>query len=277
MYALLHRIREQGWPYWLETDILDMVPTDHIPYVWRWTDKQTIALYYARNNVPWIAGQNIFFDDFGNSVPIVQPYEYELLHSQSLLGVVTDGYEYMDLIQFASRNELTVRQAPYPPMNEIVPRSVSTDFLVYDKTLSRNESKLASVVHGLSSIGSVEHVVYGEYNQERYHELLAHTKTVVYLADNDRYPVAMLEALSSGCNVIGAYRCCGPAIDMPHYPFSPTRYPYCPDDICRVARELPQMSLDDKSENAALANEWIAKFPERFIGCLKSLTDNLGD
>jgi len=269
MHAMLERIKAEGWPDWLEVGLPELVPRNHIPLVWRWTDKQSVASYYARNNVPWIAGQNIFFDDFGNAVPIIQKYEYELIHSRSLLGVITDGSHYQDVIQFASRHTIDVHQAPYPPPRLIDPVSCDIDFLVYDKTIDRGNSPLASIVNALP--GRVEYVVYGDYKQEDWFGLIANAGTVVYLADNDRYPVAMIEALSAGCDIIGAVRCCGPAIDCTGCMYSAVEYPYNAGEIAVAAQIHANPALADKEGQSALSEEWIQRFTARFLNAIDEL------
>jgi len=269
MYSLLARVKESGLPEWLETGEPELVPRDHIPLVWRWNYKEGIATYYARNNVPWIAGQNIFFDDFGRPVPLILPYEYELLHSRSLLGVITDGSDYGDLIQFACRHQIDIMQCPYPPPKEITPQSVDIDFVVYDKLLDRNKSILSSVVEALP--GNVEYIVYGGYKQDDWYELIANAATVVYLADNDRYPLAMVEALSAGCDIIGAARCCGPALDFNSGVFAPVKYPYNAGEIAVAASAMQKLTHEVKVSQSEDAREWIDKFPQRFVNAIDTM------
>ena len=270
MRSLCDELDRVGWPDWLSiSEIPDLRPKS-IPLIWRWSSKNIIN-YYMKNNIDFILGINILFNDCINCLPIVNQSELEILHSKNLLGVITDGHGYADVIKYTCRNKLRVDKLSYPPTYNAGVVSADVDYLIYNKNKFDMHIFAGELEKRLSKIGTTKTVHYGEFNQKYYHGLLANTKTLIYLSSCDRYPVSVCEALAAGCRIIGCHNSCEPVYDIPFdKPFYKiTHFPFAHDDIINDLAQMTEWTLQDKTDLAGTAKSVYDGWANEFINILE--------
>jgi len=185
-------------PEWLA--IAGTPEAGEIPWFWCWLDRPAAAAC-ARTGRPFVAGPNVLFDN--SRRPGAGAGEREVLEAAGCRLLFTESPWYRRLIRRhqGPANRAPVVIWPYPidpkPPGPIDPPR-------YDLLLYVKNGRFPGLAAALRSrYRRVRIVRYGHYPRRRLGQLAGRSRCCVYLADDDRGPLALAEILLAGCPTVG--------------------------------------------------------------------------
>jgi hypothetical protein len=197
MFALQQALRDAR-PAWLHVG--GRLRGNELPWYWHWGDGPEAARR-ALAGKPFVCGPNILF---GNSRrPCATRTEVSICRAASCRLLFTESEWYGRLIERhrGPANRAPIVLWPYP----IVPvpggplQPAKYDLLIYVKN-----GRFPGLVDEVSALWRRHRVVYyGRYRRQRMWEIARRSRACLYLADDDRGPLALAEILLSGCPTIG--------------------------------------------------------------------------
>jgi hypothetical protein len=171
-----------------------------LPWFWCWEDRAA-AVDWARHGAPFVQGPNTLF--LNSRWPRCDALERALLDSPSCRLMFTESEWYRQLIlrHRGPRNRSPLVLWPYPidprPAGPLEP--AQWDLLIYAK--NGHFPGLVKPLMARYPRGRVIH--YGHFRREELWETARRARCCLYLADDDRGPLALAEILLCGCPTIG--------------------------------------------------------------------------
>lgn len=197
MYALQRALRQSA-PCWLQVG--GRLRGDELPWYWSWQDAPAAARCAVRGR-PFVCGPNILFTDSRH--PRATQAERAICRAAGCRLLFTESAWYRDLIarHLGPANHAPIVLWPYPihPKPEGPLDRVEHDLLIYVK--NGRFPGLAQKMTGRFPRSQL--VRYGRYRRQELWRLARASGCCLYLADDDRGPLALAEILLSGCPVVG--------------------------------------------------------------------------
>ena len=197
MFALQRALRAAR-PDWLE--IGGTLGDDELPWYWHWRDAMEAADLAAARR-PFVCGPNILFHN--SRRPCELRRERTICRAASCRLLFTESKWYAQLIDRHrgrfNRAPLVLWPYPIDPKPDGPLEPARHELLIYAK----NGRFPGLVEELLSRYRGCRTIRYGRYRRHRLWQLARRSGCCVYLADDDRGPLALAEILLSGCPTIG--------------------------------------------------------------------------
>ena len=197
MFALQQALRA-AQPAWL--NIGGRPRGNELPWYWHWDDGPEAARR-ALAGQPLVCGPNILFGS--SRRPFATRAEVAICRAASCRLLFTESAWYGRLIEQhrGPDNRAPIVLWPYPivpvPGGPLEPPEY--DLLIYAKN-----GRFPGLVDELFQRWPRRRVIrYGRYRRRRMWEIARRSRACLYLADDDRGPLALAEILLSGCPTIG--------------------------------------------------------------------------
>ncbi len=171
-----------------------------IPWYWCWEDRAAAAAWAAAER-PFIQGPNTLLLD--SRRPRSDRLEAALLDAPSCRLLFTESAWYAELLRrhlgLRARPRIVLWPYPIEPAPPGPAPRAEWDLMVYAKN-GRFPGLVEAVVERFRRHRPV---VYGRYRRTELWETARRSRACLYLADDDRGPLALAEILLCGCPVVG--------------------------------------------------------------------------
>ncbi len=171
-----------------------------LPWFWSWLDRPA-AVRWAQRGWPFVQGPNTLFLD--SRRPRIDAMESALLDASSCCLMFTESPWYCQLIlrHRGEQNSAPLVIWPYPidphPNGPAYP--ARWDLCIYVKN-----GTFPGLFEQIQARYRQTRVVrYGHYQRQELWEIARHSRCCLYLADDDRGPLALAEILLCGCPTVG--------------------------------------------------------------------------